>query len=136
MKISRFIAPCAIFILIAASCSTQVAEKKEEDLSAKLYAEYKALAEAYADSLKNASDSSAAGRLLNAYDARLYALMMKYPPETDAQFSESQNDTLFQITRQILQYQSRAIKGRPDTIAAPSVADSLSVQLKPVKENE
>lgn len=136
MKVSYLIYVATLILVAFSSCTTQESEKKDDDSSGELYKEYKHLAEAYCDSLKQASDSAAAGRLLKAFDNHLYALMMKYPPETDAKFSESQNDTLYQITAQIMKYHARAMKQSIDTIVSPSLSDSIPALSPPRKENE
>lgn len=105
--------------MIMAACATKE-EGKEENFGDRLYADIVNLSDTYADSLSNASDSTAKERLFKAYNRKLDSINMVYPPETDLQMSHEQNEVLY---RKIMKVREEWLAELPDSLPKDTIIE-------------
>ncbi len=104
-------------------CNRSETETLEDNSAITLYQDVKHLTLMYTDSMKGASDTLAILRLDSSFQAKLTEINMAVSPETDAELTEGQNDTLFRLLQNYLIIKSNRCKkfdaGNSDTVPSP-----------------
>lgn len=121
MKTRHYTIPMALLLLMAVasqSCSSDKQEDTQNVEAHNLYRELKETYRIYADSINATSDSAQIDSMVMRLDNRLRKIYARYPADLDIHISESENDTLWSITKRIAEARNR--------VARPAVVDSLA----------
>lgn len=85
------------------------------------------LTEEYIDSLEHAKDSAAVNRMVENFNLKITTVNYQFPPDTDLDLSEEENDSLIRMFKRIDSTVSNKLKAfagqmTNDSIAADSIA--------------
>lgn len=115
-------------VLLCMGCSGGESEK-DHDAPRRMFEELCSLTKAYTDSMKHVTDSASFMELSDRYEEKYAAISFKYPPGTDNELTEGENDRLYSLAKAYIKARESALKVAPcDTIPADSIVPP------PVKE--
>lgn len=86
-----------------------------------LYRDICALTRLYADSMKHAADTGAVDTLIMNFEAKAAAIYARYPLGTDQLLGEDRNDTIYMLTKRLIDARQR-ILSPPDSLPADSLS--------------
>ena len=119
-----------IIILTIAICHLPACMRNAESNliaeAGELYEKTLALTNSYTDSVLNSKDSAQLHRLTDKFETELTKLNFQYPPDTDYEMNEGQNDTLLQISKRYVEARDSMLyyfahhRVEPDSVAADS----------------
>lgn len=118
-----FVATLCVF----ASCNHNNANISRQQ-ARDLFVKSKSLLTAYSDSLKSAKDSAQVLGLVHHADSLITKLNFEYPVDTDLSISESENDTLINLTSRIIQMRDSLLHRfslPPDTTEMTCISQDL-----------
>lgn len=111
-------------LLLIAGCSDGK-EKTTHDFAGELFGKLQEAGKRYTDSMAAAKDSTAIYRIDEEYEERLAKIADEYPAETDNNFSETQNEILYNITERYITIRKKrldSLSSRRDSVARPDSA--------------
>ncbi len=121
--------PAALLIAVASCGSSETND--EAARSDSLYHDICRLTKIYADSMAHAADTAAADTLIMNFEAKAAAIYAHYPLGTDQLIGEDRNDTIYMLTKRLIDARQRVLCP-PDSVAADSVSrDSVPAPPKP-----
>ena len=119
----------ALALMLCAAC-TSSSEGNDTIMEADaIYNEQKQLLKAYADSFRRLPDSASSERLMSDLEEKLYQVTRKYSSYATASLDGDQNDTLYMLTRRLVE--ASRPKAAPDSSA--HAADSVTAGKKEEK---
>lgn len=124
-KAPFIIAVCFVVLVIACSKSGDDTMRRAARI---LFEKQSELINAYTDSLENLPDTVDREPVLSRFRDKLTALNLRYPHDADAAMTEGENDTLYNLTRRLLQ--AAVPKEKSDSVPADSVSSAPAVAVK------
>lgn len=125
----RILLLLAAALLLAAGCA-KPSQGDDNRLRDDLYRQVCALTRTYADSMRAATDSATVSGLMERYGQRLSEINMKFPPATDMELEEDQNDTIYMLTQRLIAARDKALMPR-DTVAADTTSAVTAAEQHP-----
>ena len=117
--------PAIMAILVAVtvllSCHGN-ADHENNEAARQLFLKSKHLTEEYIDSLEHAKDSTAINRMVENFNIKLTTVNYQFPPDTDLDLTEEENDSLIRMFKRVESTVSKKLKG----FAAKEPTDSLA----------
>lgn len=102
----------AICILILASaCGCKKTESESDRSEARaLFEKLSEMTVNYTTHISNAPDSASWLRIANEYEDSVAKINFSFPPDTDLQLNEGENDTLFYLAKEYIKARDQRIK--------------------------
>ncbi len=100
MKYIPFFVITTGVILSGSSCRRNTANE-HPDIARQLFMKSMYLTEQYIDSMENASDSTSLLNIVENFNAKITKLNYQFPPDTDYNLSEEENDSLIRMFKHL-----------------------------------
>lgn len=112
---------------VLAGCEHKTSSPQEQSVP-ELYFRTVDCLKAYADSMAKAPDSAAVYRLMADMQSALTKLNFKFPANTDLELTEDENDTIYLMTKHILDEKNKRLEtfARRDTVSKEETDSLLS----------
>lgn len=89
-------------IILFTGCSETEKNSLDRQKASELYSKLYSLASSYIDSMNHISDSLSLVRITNGYETKLTEIIFSYPPNTDHNMTNGEQDTLSQLTQEFV----------------------------------
>lgn len=128
MRRVYIIAMCILATSSLSSCKGNK-DQNNHDAAGQLFMKSMYLTEEYIDSIRNASDSAAVNRIFENFNLKLTTVNYQFPPDTDLELSEEENDSLIRMFTRldaIIDKKLKSFAGISDNDSIP--ADSINLR--------
>ena len=129
IKMKNFIISATSILVMTAllSCHRNNNEGNHE-VARQLFMKSMYLTEKYIDSLEQAKDSAALNRIVENFNLKITSVNYEFPPDTDLDLSEEENDSLIRMFKRIDSTVGKKLKSFAEKTANDSIpADSIPI---------
>lgn len=98
-----------LLVTSISSCSKKEISA-DHDEAEKLFEKTLALVNSFTDSIRNASDSAQVRRLATVFEAKINNLNFEFPPDTDFNLTEEENDSIIKVIDLLVSEQSLRLR--------------------------
>lgn len=128
---SSILIPIAIIPIFSIGCTNKT-ENNRHDFARQLFERSAVLTKMYIDSLSNASDYTEIQRIALNFNNRITSLNYEFPPDTDLELNEEENDSLIKLNKMF----TKMMHVKDSIISHPTVANDSVIINQPEAPNE